>query len=145
MAGEDHSEFACIDRDLEFEALLITLKDSDKTIAGLIGGRFCKNNMSFWCYVSLCFGPFFPDIAFNRIADFSADIFTDFGPTNYCCSLKNKISSSQSWYKYCHCNPSPSPDPISEIRNSCISFLFLLLLLFFLLLFERGINFNCKA
>jgi hypothetical protein len=90
MASEDHSEFACIDRNLEFEALIIALKDSDTTIAGLLGGRFCKNNMSFWCHVSVCFGPFYPDIAFNRIADFFADYCTGYCPTKryYCLCSK---------------------------------------------------------
>jgi hypothetical protein len=112
MAGEDHSKFACIDRDLEFEALLITLKDSDTTIAVLLCGRFCNNNMSFWCYVSLCFGPFYTDIAFNRIAGVFAD----------------------------SCPKSPS-----EYSTNYISFFFLPLLLFFFLLFDRGINCNCEA
>jgi hypothetical protein len=95
MAGEDHSEFACIDLNLEFEALLITLKDSDTTIAGRLSGRFCKNNMSFWCYVSLCFGTFYPDIAFNRIADFVADYCTGYGPTkNYFSSKSTKNQRS---------------------------------------------------
>jgi hypothetical protein len=65
IAGEDHSEFALEDRNLEVEAMLITIKDSDMTLANLLVGRVCINNMSVWCLVGLSFGFFNPDIAFN--------------------------------------------------------------------------------
>jgi hypothetical protein len=147
MAGEDHSEFACKDRDLVFEALLITLKDSETTIAGLLGGRFCKNNMSFWCSVSLCFCPFHPDIAFNRIADFVTDCCTDcaYAPTSRSYSHRSKITNSHRCCKYSNCSSSNTPNSPSEYSTNFISFFLPLLLLFFFLLFERGINCYCKA
>ena len=67
IAGEDHTEFALEGRNLVVKALLTTIKDSDTTLTGLLKGRFCINYMPVRCIVGACFGPFNPDIAFNRI------------------------------------------------------------------------------
>jgi len=51
--------------DLEVEAMLITIKDTDTALAELLVDRVCIEKMSSWCHVGVTFGPFNPDIAFN--------------------------------------------------------------------------------
>ena len=70
IACEDHCEFALEGRNLEVEAMLIMLKDSDTTLAGLLASWGCKDSMSIWCLVGLYFGPLNPDIAFSIFADY---------------------------------------------------------------------------
>jgi hypothetical protein len=72
IAGEDNSESALDGCNLVIEAMLISIKDSDTTLAGLLVGRVCINNMSIWCLVGLYLGPFLPYFALNIIADYGA-------------------------------------------------------------------------
>ena len=65
ICSEYHSEFALESRNLKVEAVLITIKDSDTTLAKLLAGRVCIYKMPIWCHVGETFGPFNPDIAFN--------------------------------------------------------------------------------
>jgi hypothetical protein len=73
IAGEDHSEFAFESSYLEFEAILITIKDSDTSLARLLVGWVFINNMSIRCLVGIYFGTLNPDVAFKRITDFGTD------------------------------------------------------------------------
>jgi hypothetical protein len=59
IAGEEHSEYALKGRNLVFEAILITIKDSDTSLAGKLVGWVCINNMSIWCLVGSSFGPLY--------------------------------------------------------------------------------------
>ena len=77
IAGKGHTEFAFESSNLKVEAILITIKDSDPSLAGLLVGRVCSNKMSIRCLVGLYFGPFYPDIAFNQITDFLVDVCTE--------------------------------------------------------------------
>jgi hypothetical protein len=65
IAGEDDSEFALECGNLEVEAMVVTIEDSNTTLAELLEGWVCINKMSIWCLVSLSFGFLNPDIAFN--------------------------------------------------------------------------------
>ena len=85
IAGEDHTEFALERRNLEVEALVISFKYSDTTLARLLVGRICINNMSLWCLVGVTFGLFYPDIAFKQTADFFVNFWTDMGSGNPTC------------------------------------------------------------
>lgn len=77
MAGEVHCEFALNSRNLEVEAMLITIKDSDTTLAKLLVGRVCINFMSIWCIVGAYFCPFSPYNAFNFWFLFIEDFIDD--------------------------------------------------------------------
>jgi hypothetical protein len=63
IAGEDHAEYALECCNLKAESMLITIKDSDATLAGHLEGRVCNNFMSIWCLVDVSFGLFNPDKA----------------------------------------------------------------------------------
>jgi hypothetical protein len=65
IASELYSEYAMKYRNLEVEALLFTLKDSNTTIAGALEGRVSTNNMSIWCLVGAFFGPSTPVITYT--------------------------------------------------------------------------------
>jgi hypothetical protein len=86
IAGKDHTKFAFESSNLEFEAILITIKDSYTSLAGLFVGRACINNMSIRCLVGIDFGPFYPDIAFS---DFLIDFCTDYASCSitYACEI----------------------------------------------------------
>jgi hypothetical protein len=84
MADEFHTEFALEGRNLEVEGMLIAIKDSDTTLAGLLVGRVCINFMSIWCLVRVSFGVFNPDIAFKKTGDFIIDFITGHASNNRC-------------------------------------------------------------
>ena len=81
IAGEGHTEYALECCNLIGKAILITIKDSDATLAGHQEGRVCKNFMSIWCLVGVSFGLFNPDKASLRalecLVDFLAAIVSD--------------------------------------------------------------------
>ena len=56
VANDYYPVFAMKYRNLVVEAMLVTLKDSDTTISGLLVGRVSTNNMSIWCLVGAFFG-----------------------------------------------------------------------------------------
>jgi hypothetical protein len=63
IAGEDHSVISLEGRNLEVEAMVITIKNSDASLAELLVGWVRKNKMSIWCLVAVLFFLFNPDIA----------------------------------------------------------------------------------
>lgn len=67
IAGEVHSEFALEGCNLVFEAMLVLIKDSDTTLAGLVACGGFDNFMSCWCRILAFFCLFSPDIALNRV------------------------------------------------------------------------------
>ena len=127
IAGEDHTEFAFESRNLEFEAILISIKDSDTSLAGLLVGRICINNMSIWCLVGVNFCPFDPDVAFKPIVDFATAYASD--SHAYAESIRNNSL-------YCKFRCYPNKRTNQKSFSSCMIFqlLFLLEDLFILLL-----------
>jgi hypothetical protein len=82
IACEDNSEFALEGRNLEFEAMLITIKDSDTTLAGLLVGRVCINDMSIWCLVGVSFCLIYPDIALKQTANCFINFASEYSSGN---------------------------------------------------------------
>lgn len=89
IAGEIHSEFSLEGRNLVLDTMLTTIKDSDKTLARLLVGRVCKNNMSIICLVGASFCPFIP-VAFKFTGDPDSATQTRSSPNH----SRSKISSS---------------------------------------------------
>jgi hypothetical protein len=73
---------------LKAESMLITIKDSDATLAGHLEGRVCNNFMSIWCLVDVSFGLFNPDKALiwalECLVDFLAAIGSDSQDASEC-------------------------------------------------------------
>jgi hypothetical protein len=76
IASEFHCELAMKGRNLIVEAMLITLKDSDTTLAGRLVGWVCINNMTIWCRVVALFCPFV-DVTYNRTGGTEGDCITE--------------------------------------------------------------------
>lgn len=62
---EDDCVFALKCHDLEVEAALITIKDTDTALADLLVGRFCIEKMTCRRHICVTFGPLNPDITFK--------------------------------------------------------------------------------
>ena len=103
IAGEVHSDITLDGCNLVFKAMLVLLKDSDTSLAGLgVCGGF-DNFMSCWCRILARFCLFSPDITLNRDTIFRIGI--TFGRTadsgTSCCTNSAQAPISRS---YCSLN-----------------------------------------
>ena len=97
IAGEVHSEFALDGCDLVFEAMLVLIKDSDTTIAGLVAIGGLDNFMSWWCRILAFFKLFSPDITLNRVTFFRIGFGRTADGGTSCCSNSAQTSISRSY------------------------------------------------